>query len=180
MRRPVLRTRPNPWPSLGIVILDLDTYFGSASPLEGEQNIGLLRVGSEQDAAQPALQNSSSSFSPFPSPPDTLVRNLSCGEGAATERRTTDDRHPEHLKPPDSRVEDLEKSGGASALDDSPILLSSPGDLDRLGLGCTVADADARELEPSSVDAHERGGALPVVGAAPALAERTAGVGPAG
>jgi len=109
------------------------------------------------------------------------VHNLSYGEGISTERRTTDDRHPEqYLKPPDLRVEDLEKLGGASALDDSPILLGSPGDLDRLRLVCTVSNADARELEPSSVDAYERVGALPVVGAAPALAEGTAGVEPAG
>jgi hypothetical protein len=37
-----------------------------------------------------------------------------------------------------------------------------------------------REAEHPCVDAHERGGALPVVGAASALAEGTAGVEPAG
>ena len=41
-------------------------------------------------------------------------------------------------------------------------------------------DADARKLEPSGIDMHERGGALPVVGAAPAQAESTAGVEPTG
>ena len=41
-------------------------------------------------------------------------------------------------------------------------------------------DVDAEEIDPSGVDAHERGGALPVVGVAPALAEGTASVGPAG
>ena len=184
VRRPVLdegaRTCPDPWPSLGIVIVDPDTCIGSASQLEGEQNLHILCVGSELHAAPSAPQNPSSSSSPFPSPSDTLVRNLSCGEGAATEQRTTDGPHPEHLKLPDLRVEDLEKSGGASALDDSPILVGSPGDFDRLGLACTVANVDVRELEPSSVDVYERGGALPVVGAAPTLAEETAGVEPAG
>ena len=58
------RTRPDPWPSLGIVTIDPDAYSGSASLLKGEQNIGLPRVGSEQDATQPAPQNSSSSFYP--------------------------------------------------------------------------------------------------------------------
>jgi len=43
-----------------------------------------------------------------------------------------------------------------------------------------VANTDAEEVEPPGVDAHERGGALPVVGAAPALAKGTAGVEPAG
>ena len=39
-----------------------------------------------------------------------------------------------------------------------------------------VVDADAREVERSSGDAHERGGTLPVMGAAPALAESTTSV----
>jgi hypothetical protein len=50
--------------------------------------------------------------------------------------------------------------------------------LDRLGLARMVADA--RELEPSSVDVHKRGGALPVADAAPALAEGAGGIEPAG
>src|SRR6267378_632895 len=62
----------------------------------------------------------------------------------------------------------------------SPTLHGSPGDLDSLGLVCTVTDADAGRVEPSRVDAHERGGVLPVTGAAPVLAEETAGVKPAG
>ena len=41
-------------------------------------------------------------------------------------------------------------------------------------------NADAGEVEPLWVDAHERGRAPPVVGAAPALAEATAGIEPAG
>jgi hypothetical protein len=57
-----------------------------------------------------------------------------------------------------------------------------PDDVDPhpLGLVGLADNADLREFEPSSVDAHERGGALPVVGAVPALAEETAGVEPAG
>ena len=42
------------------------------------------------------------------------------------------------------------------------------------------AYADARKPEPSSVGARERGGALPVAGAAPALTESTTAVEPAG
>ena len=38
---------------------------------------------------------------------------------------------------------------------------------------------DPREVEPSGVDTHARGGALLVVGAAPAMAEGTTSVEPA-
>ena len=39
------RTRPDPWPSLGIVTIDPDAYFGSASLLEGEQKYRLTAYG---------------------------------------------------------------------------------------------------------------------------------------
>ena len=48
------------------------------------------------------------------------------------------------------------------------------------GLAGAVMDVDMEEIDPLGIDTHERGGALPVVGVAPALAEGTAGVGPAG
>ena len=169
------RTRPDPWPSLGVIIVDPDTCIGSASQLEGEQNIHVPCVGSELHAAPSAPQIFSSL------PPDTLAhKNSPCGEAAAIERRATkDSRHPEPLKPPD---EDLQESGGASALGDSPFLPgdhSSPRDLDSLGPACTVADVDMKEVEPSCVDAHKQGGVLPVTGVVPALAEDTVSVGPA-
>ena len=41
-------------------------------------------------------------------------------------------------------------------------------------------NVEAREVGPSSINAHKGGGVLPVVGAAPALAEGSAGVEPAG
>ncbi len=160
------RTRPDPWPSLGIVTIDPDAYFGSASLLEGEQNIDLPRMGSEQDDCR-MLPNQHAIIRwervlPLNGTPSKPVA-------------------PEPLKPPDLPMDDLEKSGGASALDDSSMLHGGgPGDLDSLGLAWTVADMEARKVEPSDVDAHEQGGALPVVGAAPALAEGTAGVEPAG
>ena len=43
-----------------------------------------------------------------------------------------------------------------------------------------AVDADTKEVEPSGVDEYERRGALSIVCAAPALAEGTAGVEPAG
>jgi len=66
------RTRPDPWPSLGIVTIDPDAYFGSASLLEGEQNIDLPRMGSEQDDCrmlpnQP-LKIPQHRFHPYPPP----------------------------------------------------------------------------------------------------------------
>ena len=51
---------------------------------------------------------------------------------------------------------------------------------DILGPAAMAENANVRLLEPSSVDAHKQGGALPVVGTAPALAEGTASVKPAG
>jgi len=85
---------PGPWPNLGVVTIYLDTCRESASLLKGEQNFDLPRVGSKQCAAQLARQTFP--FSPFP--PDTLARENPLGEGAAIERRATEDLHPEHLK----------------------------------------------------------------------------------
>jgi len=39
--------RLGPWPNLGVFIVNLDSCLGSASLLEGEQNIFLPHVGSE-------------------------------------------------------------------------------------------------------------------------------------
>ena len=57
--------------------------------------------------------------------------------------------------------------------------LAAP-ETDPFGLASAVESADLRGVEPSGVNAHERGGAQPVAGTAPALAEGTAGVEPAG
>ena len=43
-----------------------------------------------------------------------------------------------------------------------------------------VVDVDAEEIDPLGIDAYKQGGALPIMGIAPALAEGTASVGPAG
>ena len=135
--------------------------------------------------AQPGRRHHRSGYlyRPIPLPLDTLAReNSPRGEGAATERRATEDRRPKLWKPLDLHIEVLEKSGGASVSGDSPFLgdHGSPGDLDNLGPACTVANMDAEGVERADIDAHEQGGTLPVVGAASALAEGTAGVGPAG
>ena len=170
---------PDPWPSPDVVITKLDACLGSAIQLEGEQNIHVRSVGSELHAAPLAPQNiSSSSLPPVRPPSDTLARaNLSRGEGAATEQRATKGHCPKLWKPPDLRIEVLEKSGGASALGNSPFLL---GDLDPFGLPGMAKNTSAGEDEPLGVDVHKRGGALPVVGTTSALAEGTASVGPAG
>jgi len=184
-RRPILDegacTRPNPWPNLGVVIVDPDTCTGSASQLEGEQNINLPSVGCELHAAPSTPQHFSFSPSlPIPLPLDTLVReNPSCGEGAATEQRITEVRRPEPWKPPDAQAEDLHESGGASASDDPPILLGCLGDPDPFGLAGMAVNADVGEVKPSRIDVYKRGGAPLLVGVAPALAEDTVGVGPA-
>ena len=178
VRRPILdegaRVHPDPWPSLGVVTINLDVCSWSASQLEGEQNIHIPCVGSELHAAPSAPQTST--FSPFP--PDAPTHENPPEEGAATERRATDYRHPEPWKPPDAQAEDLQEAGGVPSVPgNSPAF---PENIDPFGLAGVVANVDAEEVEPSSVDAHERGGTLPVVGAATALAEGTASVEPAG
>ena len=105
-----------------------------------------------------------------------------------------------HLTPPRVRIRRVEKAlplSGVSRKTVAPSLGSRqmrkqktcrkpsvpgnspafPDDVDPhpLGLVGLAEDADARKLEPSSIDVHEQGGALSVVGAAPALAESTAG-----
>ena len=95
-----------------------------------------------------------------------------CGEGAATERRTTNDRHPERLNRPDSLEEDLEEGGEHG----QHWSINLCPDTLRLASTAANADMDASEAKPLGVDTHERGGALPVVGAVPAPAEGTAGI----
>jgi len=63
-----------------------------------------------------------------------------------------------------------------SALGNAPVILEGP---DPHGHACMVVDTDAKEVEPSCVNAYEQGGVLPVVGATPALAEGTTSVKPA-
>jgi len=150
------RMRPDPWPSPGIIIIDPDTCFGSASQLEGEQNFHLPCVGSELHAAPSPPQIFPSSFSPFP-PPDTLAHeNPSRGEGAATKRRIIEDHPcPEPRKPPDPQVVDLQEAGGAlSASGNVPVILERP---DSLGLAGAVVGVDLRKVKPSCNNAHEQG-----------------------
>ena len=172
---------PDLWPSLDSVIVDPDICIRSASQLEGEQIIDLPSVGSELHAAPSAPQNSSSSLLPSPSilsPLDTpAYKNLSRGEGATTKQCATGVHHPKPQKLPDLHIEVLEKSGGVfSALGNAPVILEGP---DPHGHACTVVDTNAKEVKPSCVDRHERGGVLPVVGTTPALAEGTTSVEPA-
>ena len=185
VQRPLLDmgacTCPDLWPNLGTVIIDPDSCIGSASQLKGEQNINLPCVGSKLHAAPPAPQNFQSSLSPSPSVPlplHTLVcKNPLCGETAATKRHTTEDHHPELWKPPDPQSEDLQEAGGAlSALGNVPVILEGP---DPLGLAGAVVNVDLQKVEPLCVNAHEQGGASPVVGATPALAEGITSVKPA-
>jgi len=180
-QRPVLdegaHMRPDLWPNVGIVTIDPDIYIGSASLLEGEQNLFSPCAGSEQYASPCTPQISSSSPSSFP-PLDTLAReNLLCEEGTATERRATKSRRPKPLKLSNAHEEDLQKAGGVpSVLGDSPAF---PEVINPFELVCVAEIADAEEVEPPGFDAYKRGGALLVAGAALALTESTTSVEPA-
>ena len=107
---------------------------------------------------------------PVPSPSNTLaLENPSHAEAAPPVLCL------EYLKPPD---EVRQEAGGAlSTLGNVPVLNEYP---DLLGPVVVTENADVRELEPSRVNAHERGRTLPVMCAAPALAKGTASVKPAG
>jgi len=121
---------------------------------------------------------------PIPLPLETLARkNPLCGEGTTSNWHVTEDCCPKLWKIPDLCIEALEKPGGVPASGNSPFLLGDhgcPRDLDNLGPACTAENPDIGKVKPSCIDVHKQGGALPVMGAAPALAEGTAGVRPAG
>jgi hypothetical protein len=65
----------------------------------------------------------------------------------------------------------------SSKLGNSPVF---PEDIDPFGHAGMAENTDAGEVETSSVDVYEQGGALPVAGTAPALAKRTTGIKPTG
>ena len=161
-RRPVLDegayTHPDLWPNLGIVNVNLDTCSGSASQLEGEKSICIPCVGSELHAGLPAPQNFEPTFSRSPPPLDTLAReNSPHGEGAATKWCAIEE-HPcpepsKPSKPPDKNLQ--EARGVPPVPGDSPAF---PEDIDPFGLAGVVENVGAKKVEPSCVDARERGG----------------------
>jgi hypothetical protein len=86
--------------------------YKGVSTSQGEQNINLLSVGCEQDAALCPLKVFSSSPSAHvPLPLDTLACDIAHGESTASEWRAVDPR-PERLNLPDSVEEPLEEAGG--------------------------------------------------------------------
>jgi len=140
---------PGLWPNLGVITIYPDTCRESASLLEGEQNINLPRVGSEQCVAQLAPQTFP--FSPFP--PDTLAHENPLGEGAAIEQRATEDLRPERLKLPDAQAEDQQEAGGVPSIPgESPVALEV---IDPFGSAGMAENTDAREVKPSGIDMHK-------------------------
>src|SRR5258708_1588760 len=79
-RMPVLdkgaRVHPDPRPSADIVTVNPNTYFGSATQLEGEQNIFLPCAGSELHAAPSAPQTSFHSFYHHLTPSRARIRRV--------------------------------------------------------------------------------------------------------
>ena len=107
VQRPVFdkgaSTCPDPWPSLGIITINLAGCLGSASQLEGEQNFHILCMGSELHAAPTAPHLSSSSSLLFLS--NTLTHENPPREGAASEWHVTN-TCPEHWHPSDLPYEE--------------------------------------------------------------------------
>ena len=110
-RKPVFNkgahTHPNPWPSLGANTTDLDVYQRASVLLEGEQNLFLPCVGSEQYAAQPAPQI----IFPILLSLDTRTCSIVPGEGTTPVQRTTN-LHLEVLKPPCLCEDPPDEAGG--------------------------------------------------------------------
>jgi len=91
--RPVVNkgthAHPNPWPSPGATTIDLDTYSKASVLLEGEHNLTLPCIGSEQHA--PPCTPHSFPFSPLL---NTHAHSTAPGEGTASIRHAADP----HLK----------------------------------------------------------------------------------
>ena len=116
-RRPVsdegATARPELWPNAGGEIEDSDACTKASVLLEGvllegEQNMILPSVRSEQHAA-PYTPRASSILVPLP--PEILTRAIPRGEGAVPVRRATDECHLEGLEEP-----------GGGALSQMPML----------------------------------------------------------
>ncbi len=135
---------------------NLDIYQRVSVLLEGEQNLFLSCVGSEQHAT-PCTPH------PFSFLPllDTHMHGIVPGEGTASIRRTTNP-HLEVLKPPNPNEELLHEAGGAC--------LGSTGHVHAAGKVGTKA------VECMTVEAHKPGGASLDMDAAPAPTEGTTSV----
>ena len=175
---------------------NLAACLESASQLEGEQNFHVLCMGSKLHAApsaslfssflpllqldtlackNPPREGTTSKWHAINTCPERWdLPDLLCGEGAAIEQCDTEAHCPETWKPPGLHDKVLQESGG---------VLSAPGNApviqDLLRPAALAKNTDVRLPKPLSINMHERGGALPVMGAAPALAKDTAGVEPA-
>jgi len=76
------RMRPDPRPRRRVVTIDLDACLGPAPLLEEEQDFNPPIAESEEHDALSIPTNLSSPLFRI----ETLVRNLSCGDGTATEQ----------------------------------------------------------------------------------------------
>ena len=101
--------RRMPWPSPGIIDIDLNASFSIIT--RGEAKYSFTKCGQLHGAPSVLERFSSSRLSP-----NTIAYDLLCGEGAATEPRTIDGHHRERLKQPDSRVEDSGEIRGSVSI----------------------------------------------------------------
>src|SRR6266851_1311835 len=146
--------RPDPWPSPGANTTDLDVYQRASVLLEGEQNLFLPCVGSEQYAAQPAPQI----IFPILLSLDTHACSIVPGEGTTPVQRTTN-LCLEVLKPPCLCEDPPDEAGGVG-----------------LGPVHVAGKVGTEAIEHAVVDVHESGGVSLDTDATPAPTEGTASV----
>jgi hypothetical protein len=149
------------WPDTGTVAIERNVYFGTAAPLEGEQNTIVPTIRSEQPAAP-----HTSSLPPTATPPtlaqdkapeeppvqlrrsvhlcklSRLVRDLQSGEGTAASS------HMRGLQLPVPHEEEEEAGGAWTVEDSAPALLE---DFEGIEFVLAAETADAEAMEPRTL-----------------------------
>ena len=136
----------DPWPDLGTIHTNPDTYFEVSALPEGEQNFGLPSVDSKQAITSKIFSFSSWSLVlPLPDMPERDSRP----EGAELERHNAAQR-PERLKPPECVAKDPDKAGGVWPGSDpgiltcpKPTLAIEMGDIEAPNSGMVGATREA-------------------------------------
>ena len=153
------------WPDSGTVAIERNVYFGTAAPLEGEQNIIVPTIRGEQPAAPhiPSMPPTATPPTPAqdsapeppvqlrrstrPRKPSRLVRDLQSGEGTAAAS------HMRGLQLPGSYEEEEEAGGAWTVEDGAPVLLE---DYEGIEFALAAETADAEAMEPRTLAEAKR------------------------